>query len=183
MTGIRIAELVMCSVALVAFGWGMTCFFGRSSRPRPLTRAVAALGGLFAAWHLWAIWKSDPNVWQATIAMVLYTLALALFLWAIRTSCRRSLMAIFDNGSPRHLEVDGPFRYLRHPIYVAYMTFWWAGAMASRSWIAAASALVMSWLYVRAARSEEAAFRRSSLVEEHTKYCQRTPFMLPGTKP
>ncbi|MEQ1908131.1 MAG: isoprenylcysteine carboxylmethyltransferase family protein [Vicinamibacterales bacterium] len=171
--------LALCASELGAFGWGMAWFFQKPSGHRGHTAMVGGLGLVFAAWHLWAIWSSTPVLWRGVAAAGLYAAALGLFGWAVRSCGRRRLTAIFEPDAPRYLVVEGPYRFVRHPFYGAYILFWTAGALASGSSIAMASVLVMSAIYIRAARDEERKFRVSAIAEAHAAYCRRTGFLIP----
>jgi protein-S-isoprenylcysteine O-methyltransferase Ste14 len=74
---------------------------------------------------------------------------------------------------------EGPYRFVRHPFYAAYTLSWLAGWVASHSWLALGSTIIMVATYIVAASREERKFRTSALAAAHAAYCRRTGFMLP----
>ncbi len=58
--------------------------------------------------------------------------AAALMVWARVTFGKRSFHAV-ANPTEGGLVTDGPYRYLRHPIYAAVLYFLWAGIAAHLS--------------------------------------------------
>ena len=181
MTPMHVIELLLCTAALAAFSWGMVRFFHTTSGYTPHTRLVAALGFASAVCHVHAIWTSTARWPSGLAAAVLYLAAIALFFWAIRSCGRQRLTAIFERDVPQWLVQKGPYRLVRHPFYVAYTLSWLAGWIASRSWLALGSTIMMATTYIIAAASEERKFRTSPLAAAHAAYCKRTGFMFPLT--
>jgi protein-S-isoprenylcysteine O-methyltransferase Ste14 len=170
--------LLLCTTALGSFSWGMIRFFHTTSRSTP-TCGVAVAGFASAVCHLYGIWTSTADWRSSAAASVLYLAAIGLFFWAIRSCGRQRLSAIFEADIPQCLVRDGPYRLLRHPFYVAYTLSWLAGWIASHSWLAFGSTVVMASTYVVAAAAEERKFRTSPMAAAHAAYCARTGFMLP----
>jgi protein-S-isoprenylcysteine O-methyltransferase Ste14 len=179
MTCLRTIELGVCVAALSGFGWGMTRFFEKPSGHTMHTRMVALLGIVFATCHVWELLVSPSRWWRDVTGIALYVVAIALFVWAVRSCRQRPLTAIFETDMPRHLVREGPYRYVRHPFYTAYILFWTAGWIASASPIALVSAMVMATVYIRAAFLEETKFRRSPLAADHAQYCRTVGFLVP----
>ena len=90
------------------------------------TGMIGALLGLLATRSLFS---SSPLVISAQV------LALLLFLWARFTFGRRSYHVVAD-PTEGGLVTDGPYRYIRHPIYAAFCLFTSAGVAAHWSWSA-----------------------------------------------
>ncbi len=150
------AALVCFAVDVGAFGWGMARFFAASSTPSTSTRIVGGLGSVLAAADVWAVVRHPASPERVAGAVVVYVLALALFVWAIH-SCRGAhLHAIFDVGRSPRIIRSGAFRALRHPFYIAYSAFWIAGCLASRSAVAPLAWAAMTLIYAVAAIREEA---------------------------
>jgi protein-S-isoprenylcysteine O-methyltransferase Ste14 len=175
---VRLLALTLCIAGLATFGWGMACFFHRSSTTAA-TRAVALIGAVCAAWHLWSIGHAPAGVWRMAAASVLDVAAIALFLWATRTFRGWRPAAIFEPGVSREIVRSGPYTYVRHPFYVSYILFWTAGWVASASWITGTSVVLMSVLYVRAAMQEEAWLRGALPFSTYDAYRRATGFMIP----
>src|SRR5712675_1201973 len=88
---------------------------------------VGMVGGLLGLLLTRTLFSSSP------IVIALQVLALLLFLWARITFGRRSFHVVAD-PTAGGLVTDGPYRYIRHPIYAAICLFTWAGVAAHWSW-------------------------------------------------
>src|SRR5258706_10435099 len=88
-----------------------------------LIGCVGMLGGLLGLLLTRSLFSSSP------IVIALQVLALLLFLWARITFGRRSFHVVAD-PTAGGLVTDGPYRYIRHPIYAAFCLFISAGEAA-----------------------------------------------------
>lgn len=179
MTPLRAIELFLCVCTLCAFGWGMGRFFYAPSGLTPYSRLVALFGLGFALVQLWALSYASLDPWRSTAATTLYSAALALFVWAVRACRRHRLTVIFERDVRLNLIRRGPFRYIRHPFYTAYIVFWTAGWIATNSPGALVSVITMSAIYIWAARQEELRFGTSQLSADYAAYREKTGFMVP----
>lgn len=101
---------------------------------------VAGLVGLF---YLKALFAQHPLV------MVLQAAAVVLMIAARITFGRRSFHASAD-PTAGGLVTNGPYAYVRHPIYAAVIYFTWAGALDHFSWRALACAeLITAGAFMR----------------------------------
>jgi protein-S-isoprenylcysteine O-methyltransferase Ste14 len=67
----------------------------------------------------------DPNPsFSATTGNVLMTLSISLFTWTAYTTQKGRLSAIFGGKTPDFIIDYGPFGYIRHPAYAAYLLGW-----------------------------------------------------------
>ena len=84
---------------------------------------LGMLGGLLGLLLTRTLFSSSP------IVISLQVLALLLFLWARITFGRRSFHVVAD-PTAGGLVTDGPYRFIRHPIYAAFCLFISAGVAA-----------------------------------------------------
>jgi protein-S-isoprenylcysteine O-methyltransferase Ste14 len=70
---------------------------------------------------------------SSVLIILLQVAAILLFLWARFTFGWRSYH-VAANSTLGGLVTNGPYRYIRHPIYVAFCLFTSAGAAAHWSW-------------------------------------------------
>jgi protein-S-isoprenylcysteine O-methyltransferase Ste14 len=174
-----VATLFVCCLA--SFGWAMRRFF---SQPAGLTagmKAIRGFGIVFGILHLAAI-AATPGVTAARGfgGGLLYLCAIGLFWWAIKTSLRRPLSAAFSPDLPAHLVAQGPYRWIRHPLYCSYLLCWLAGWVTTgRLWLWPTIAAMLV-LYVLAASEEEKKFTRSPLAEAYRQYRARTGLFFPN---
>jgi protein-S-isoprenylcysteine O-methyltransferase Ste14 len=128
----------------------------------------------------WAPAPLQANLWQeawrgtlARLALVVALVGFLLALWAAAHLGRSFAVLVTLKGVVAH----GPYRYVRHPLYLSYL-FQAVGlvcAYGSLAFLALAAAHV--GLLVHRARLEEALLLASSA--EYRLYRERTPFLLP----
>ena len=87
------------------------------------------IGGLLGLLATRTLFSSSPLV------ISIQALAFLLFLWGRVTFGRRSYHVVAD-PTEGGLVTDGPYRYIRHPIYAAFCLFTSAGVAAHWSWSA-----------------------------------------------
>ena len=80
---------------------------------------------------------------------------------------------------PETLCDEGPYRYIRHPIYLSYVLAFLAVLIALPHWITALSFLLNFALSVGAARSDERVLAGSALAADYAAYRERTGMFLP----
>lgn len=82
----------------------------------------------------------------------------------------------------RALAKKGPYRIIRHPMYLGYCALWIAWAAEARGgiepWLWAAFGIL---LFAYRALVEEKKMRK--FVPGYTEYCQQTPGILPIPRP
>ena len=107
-----------------------------------MTWARASLLGFLTAvlCLVWLLYKR-ALLGDGPVTIGIQGAAVLLMLWARVTFGRRSFHAA-ANPTAGGLVTNGPYRYLRHPIYAAILYFLWAGVAAHPSLSHAAAALV-----------------------------------------
>ena len=73
----------------------------------------------------------------------------------------------------------GPYAYIRHPFYTAYLLFWLGCAIATSSLILFLVFLSLAVLYTIAALGEERNFSRSAISDEYEAFRKATGFFWP----
>ena len=110
------------------------------------------------------------------LAIAFQVLAAALMLWARLSFGLRSFHAA-ANPTEGHLVTAGPYRFIRHPIYSAILTFIWAGAISHSMPLNIALALVASLSTLVRMLSEEQLLR--ARYPEYAAYAARTKRLIP----
>lgn len=167
---------------LFSFSWGRRKFFVRTQGVSRHRGGLAPLGSVFGAFVIIYVAASriDPEISLASIgAVFMFLISLALFWWATRAYGDRRPSIAFSPGVPSDLVMNGPYRYIRHPFYSAYMVFWLAFAVYAWNFLALAPALIMGGIYFRAARGEENAIMASALRNAYIDYSKSTGMFFP----
>ena len=138
---------------------------------------------------------SDTSPLQA-IGNVLMSMSVSLFSWTAYTTQRGRLPAIFGGKTPDFIIDFGPFAYIRHPAYTAYLLGWTGvlAALAGRNnagWRVPAVAICLigiAGVYGVGARMEEQQMLsgeendgKADLGKEYKRYMGRVQYrFLPG---
>ncbi|WP_425504366.1 methyltransferase family protein [Quisquiliibacterium transsilvanicum] len=109
----------------------------------------------------------------------MFLTALGLFWWAARAYGDLRPSIAFSPGPPCVLVTSGPYKFIRHPFYSAYMMFWLAFAVHSWSVWALVPALTMGVIYYKAAKSEEDSIMSSALRDAYIDYSRSAGMFLP----
>jgi protein-S-isoprenylcysteine O-methyltransferase Ste14 len=134
---------------------------------------------LTVAFYIYLLWAHAQPVLPQAIGFLIMMAAIAMFFMTIRASRQARLRMAFDEGNPRGLVQDGPYRYVRHPFYVSYIIFFSAFALATWSAVAIGPIVLLVIIYVLAARMEERLFAGTEMAAAYAAYRQRTGFFFP----
>ncbi len=112
-------------------------------------------------------------------AVCLLTLSAALFAVTLSATPSKVLPAAFANEAPAFVINGGPYRFVRHPFYVAYMLYWAALALAAPHPLVVSGALLIVWAYVFLARREERLLLAGPRGPDYERYIRSTGRFLP----
>lgn len=85
----------------------------------------------------------------------------------------------FSKSEPQSITTTGPYKYLRHPIYAAYILGWIAGFIKTEAMLVLPPILVLVGVYIKAIYKEEAEFLNGKTALEYTKYMVATHRLIP----
>jgi protein-S-isoprenylcysteine O-methyltransferase Ste14 len=142
-----------------------------------MTWKRASFAGFVAAalCLLWLFYKR-AILGSGPVTIGIQVAAAALMVWARVTFGRRSFHAV-ANPTEGGLVTNGPYRYLRHPIYAAVLYFLWAGIAAHLSVAHAIVAFVATaGLAVRMLAEETLIVAK---YPEYAGYARRTRRVVP----
>lgn len=172
--------LVLLCSCVGSFAWAMHGYFAQPVGMTKGMRITRACSGAFTLIHIAAIaFSKHMAAGSILAAVVLYLGSLALFWWALSTNRQAPLSAVFSFDVPTRVVDRGPYRYIRHPLYSAYMITWIAGLIATLTWWLIPTVAVMAVLYAKAAKVEEVSFSHSVVKQDYLAYRARTGFWIP----
>ena len=124
-------------------------------------------------------WSPPLVVAIQVVALILFALAQGLFTWGMVSNKFFSTMVRIQDERDHAVASEGPYRYVRHPGYVGYITASFATALALGSlWALIPAGLTVCLLVVRTALEDK------TLREElpgYAEYAQRVRYrLLPG---
>jgi protein-S-isoprenylcysteine O-methyltransferase Ste14 len=123
--------------------------------------------------------SSDAALGWRVAGLAVFALAHVLFWSAVVSHGGDRPQIAFGTDVPRRLLRAGPYRWVRHPFYLAYTVAWLGGALVSASPWLVATAIVMFLVYRSAAITEEAAILSSHFAAEYQEYQRRTGMFIP----
>lgn len=166
---------------LIIFAVALQNFFVQPAtltRRQRLFQDVSVLMGLTHGFALLAL-NSATDLW-AGIGTGMYMAAMALFLSAIEAARRTPLTRTFVYEPRCDIILStGPYRIIRHPIYLAYSLAWLAAPVAMHDLLLGLTAVFMITCYVISAREEEHRLAVGPLAAQYKKYLARTWRMIP----
>lgn len=171
--------LVQACLIFLGFTIGYRRLFARPEGTPPAMTALAVLAGLVTAGHIAEITDERAAWWSFLLGGALYGASAALYLWAARTTWTRRLSLAFSADRPAHLVTSGPYRWVRHPFYSAYLLYWCAGVIAAREPWLIPTVILMAAAFTWAATREEAKFAASVLGPDYARYRRQAGLFLP----
>ncbi len=167
--------------AIAFFCIGLTSYFERRHDNPGWVRVAHDSGMLLTMAHLASVLFLEPrsDVF-AGIGILMYSASVAVMLAAIEAADRTRLQRSFvDFPLPDRLITDGPYRWVRHPFYLAYMIGALAPAVAvQHPFIIAISAAMIAFVVVAAFR-EERVWLASPRADAYRDYRKRTGMVIP----
>lgn len=166
---------------LTVFAVALQNFFVQPPSLTRLQRLFQDLSVLIGVMHGLALVVFDTagDLWTA-IGIAMYSIALALFLSALEAARRVPLTRTFVY-TPKcdNILTKGPYRVIRHPIYLSYSLAWFAAPIAMHSIVLGITAAFMTTCYVISAREEERLLASGPKGVEYAKFLRKTWRMIP----
>ena len=134
-------------------------------------------GGVIPVW--WLGLYQPIRLANGVAAAVVLLAAIGLYEWARHTIRGRRFGLGYGEHVPEELCEQGPYRYVRHPLYLSYVLAFVASLLALPHWITALMVLANIGLWVHAARSDEQRIAQSPLAAAYADYRTRAGMFLP----
>ncbi len=165
---------------LATFGLTVKGLAFRQDQENPLglrlLKAAFILLSLLQIWVLygWAeagiSFESTADIAQIGGGIALLLLSKGLFWWARAANRARPLSLAFQSDLPQHLNRQGPYRYIRHPFYTAYLLTFIANYVLTLNPLLILVIVIEAAIYAAAARFEEKKFASTGLSGEYEKF-------------
>lgn len=174
LTGVGAATLIVFAVALQNFFVQPPVL----TRLQRLFQDISVLVGVMHGLGLLVL--NSAGVGWTIAGIVMYGVALALFLAALEAARRVPMTRTFVY-TPKcdTILTKGPYRVIRHPIYLSYSLAWLAAPVATHNIVLALTAIFMITCYVISALEEERLLASGPRAEEYARMRARTWRLLP----
>jgi len=134
-------------------------------------------GGIIPIWFLGLY--QPIHLANGIVAACILLVSIALYEWARAAIWGRRFGIAWGDHVPEELCEAGPYRYIRHPLYLSYMLAWLAALAALPHWSTALLLVVNIVVFTIAARSDETAIAVSPLAADYAAYRQRAGMFWP----
>ena len=180
-TLIEFALVAAGGSTLVIFAVALQNFFVQPpvlTRYQRLFQDLSVLAGIIHGISL--VWIEPASEGQAGVAIAMYGASLTIFLASIEAARRVPLTRTFVyEPRPDRVLRTGPFRFVRHPIYLAYSLAWLAAPVAMSSVLLGLTAAGLISCYAVSAVEEERRLLASPLGPEYRDYIKATKRFVP----
>ena len=142
-----------------------------------IAQGMFMFGGIIPIWFL-GLYQAI-HLGNGIIAACILTVCIALYEWARQTIWGRRFGVGLGDHVPDELCESGPYRYIRHPLYLAYQLAYVAAFVALPHWLTGLLLAVGVALFTYMARNDEQTIAGSPLAAQYAAYCQHTGMFWP----
>jgi protein-S-isoprenylcysteine O-methyltransferase Ste14 len=118
-----------------------------------------------------------PAIWSATLGAALTFAGLAFSIWA-RFVIAGNWSSYVEFKRDHELVVEGPYRWVRHPIYTGLLLAFVGSAWAVGEWRGVLAVAIVAVSFWRKLKLEEAVMRRE-FGGAYDRYATQTPALIP----
>jgi len=164
---------------------GALVFYSRDmsdERGALMAEVAFLIGGTGTVWWL-GLFYVPIHLVNGIAAAGLLVASIALYEWARHTIRGRRFGVALGDHVPEELCESGPYRLIRHPLYLAYLVAYLAAFVALPHWITLLSLVANLALFTIAARSDEATIATSALAAAYADYRKRAGLFWPKFSP
>jgi protein-S-isoprenylcysteine O-methyltransferase Ste14 len=137
--------------------------------------AFFVLAGMDAVRFQWTSMRPEL-LW---IGVAMHLLGMIPVLWSLLTNPHLETTVRIQSDRDHKVISDGPYRYVRHPMYVGTNVMIPGWSLILGSWVATGVALVLAVLFVVRTALEDRTLREE--LPGYTDYCEETRYrLIPG---
>lgn len=119
------------------------------------------------------------RLYNALGALAILLCSLTLYEWTRHTIWGRRFYIAWSGDVPEALCDQGPYAYVRHPIYASYILAFLAVLVAMPTLITLAAFVFNAGLFTHAALSDERSLAAGTFAADYARYKKRTGMFLP----
>jgi protein-S-isoprenylcysteine O-methyltransferase Ste14 len=150
---------------------------GEAGAGAAIAQGMFMFGGIIPVWFL-GLYQAIQLV-NGIIAACILAACIALYEWARHAIWGRRFGVGLGDHVPDELCEAGPYRYIRHPLYLAYQLAYLAAFVALPHWLSGILFVVSIAMFVYMARNDEQTIAGSPLAAQYATYRQRTGMFSP----
>jgi protein-S-isoprenylcysteine O-methyltransferase Ste14 len=176
---IKVICLTVETLTFLEFIWAALFYFRSARSPKIGVKVIKFFGTFFIAVDIYFLFKVTE------ISLVLFIFGLASFivsnllLWSALYANWHIPLDFAFASTPKHFIKKGPYRFMRHPFYTAYIAAWFGAWILSPAIVPALIAATMFVIYHKAAVKEEVDFLNTEYRGEYSQYMSETFRFLP----
>ena len=148
-----------------------------NERGASLGQAAFLIGGTIPVWYLGL--HHPIRLPNGVAAAVLLAVSVSVYEWARHTIWGRRFGLGWGEHVPDTVCDAGPYRFIRHPIYLGYLLAFLAAAIALPHVVTATSLVANAVLFTHAALDDERKLAASPLAASYAAYRERTGRFFP----
>jgi protein-S-isoprenylcysteine O-methyltransferase Ste14 len=123
-------------------------------------------------------WTSMPQ-WLLYVGVALHVLGSFLVLWSMLVNPHLETTVRIQNDRDHRVVSEGPYRYVRHPMYLGIIPMFLGWSLVLGSWVALGVAGFIAVLFLVRTALEDRTLQRE--LTGYTKFCETTRYRLvPG---
>jgi len=146
-----------------------------------LAQGMFFFGGIVPIWFL-GLYQPIHFI-NGIVATCILMTCISLYEWSRHAIWGRRFGVGLGDHVPDELCETGPYRYIRHPIYLAYVLAYVAGLVALPHWVTGSLLAVNVGLFAYMANDDEKTIATSALATDYASYRERTGMFFPKISP
>lgn len=147
---------------------------------------LRALSLIYWIRSLYLYWTLENQGNYSYFAALFFFMAIGFFWINSNLVKKNGFEIVFTDSAPAKITVNGTYKFVRHPFYTLYCLVYIGSAAYQSDPLLIGLAIILTTLYVVAARREEKQILESNLRDEYIKYRSKTgaffPLILKGNR-
>lgn len=174
---IYFASIFVQSIVIITafeFVAAMRLYFRQGAAKRP-NYAMSIVSLSVVGYHGYCLFRNMSMSWIPLSGSFVLLITSNLLFWsAIISHGSNRPAVVFGESLPNHLVTVGPYRFIRHPFYLAYILGFLGSSIASGFLLQYVTTILIFLLYNLAAQKEENSLLSSSFSEIYSHYLKKT---------